>query len=41
MKLRVISTINVRHKKKDLLQMENKDLILSIKNWTKKTDKNK
>lgn len=41
MKLRVIPTTEARHKKKDLLQMEYKDLVLSIKDWTKKIGKSK
>lgn len=41
MKLRVISTIKVKNKKKDLLQMEDKDLVFSIKDQTKRLGKNK
>lgn len=41
MKLRVIPTIGAGNKKWDLLQMEDKDLVFSIKDWTKKTGKSK
>ena len=41
MKLRVISTTEAEHKKGDLSQMEDEDLILSIKDQAKRTGKNK
>ena len=40
-KLRVIPTTKAGHKKKDLSWMEDEDLVLSIKDWAKKTGESK
>lgn len=40
-KERVIPNTKAGNKKGDLSQMENKDLVFSIKDWAKKTGKSK
>ena len=41
MKLRVIPTTEAGHKKGDLSWMEDEDLVLYIKDWTKRTGESK
>ena len=41
MKLRVIPTTEAGHKKRNLSWMEDEDLVLSIKDWTKRTGESK
>lgn len=41
MKLRVIPTTEAGHKKGDLSWIENEDLVLFIKDWTKRTGESK
>ena len=41
MKFRVIPTTEAGHKKRDLSWMEDEDLVLSIKDWTKRTGESK